>query len=46
MGICSKLDTLSILYFNNVIPQPEQCRTTEILNKADFWAARKIRGGF
>lgn len=46
MGVCSKLDTLSILCFNNIITQHEQCKTTEVLNKDEFWEARKIRGGF
>lgn len=46
MGVCSSLNTLSILCFNNAIAQHEQCKTMAVLKKGEFWEARKIRGGF
>lgn len=36
MGVCSTLNTLSIVCFNNVITQHGQCKTIEVLNKDEF----------
>jgi len=46
MGICSKLDTLSVLCFKHVITQHEQRKKIEVLNKDEFWESNENKGRF